>query len=103
LDNIDSLLWGTRAALHLATFLIVASYHDTGARFRLEVTTVAICLCGSSGALGMLAVTRWTPGRFGTEYNLLFLLFVLAVFVIVVKSKGNVAKMFPRIPWRYRP
>lgn len=99
--------WGTmlvliRCSALAIIILVVGSYHDPDAKHRRGVSLVAAVMCGSAASWAIYSMTMLhNPNSWARE--LLPTLFVLAVTVPVVRSHGNVARLFPRIPWSTRP
>lgn len=71
--------------IHLATFLILASYKGHGARYRLAISLWAATLTGLSFAMAMYSLIFPPP----------FLLSLLGVvlLVAVLRCRGNVAEL----------
>lgn len=99
--------WGTMLVLIRCTaltiiILMVGKYHDPEAQPRRGVSIIAAILCGSAASWAMYSLTMINnSGSWVRE--LLPTLFVLAVLVPVIRSQGNVARLFPRVPWSTRP
>lgn len=88
------LLW-VRFAIHVATFLIIFCYNGKGSRQRWGVSFLAICLAGSSVgfacfiAFGVIDPALTTP-------QWLYIVAFGSVLGLVLRSRGNVAKLLPR-------
>ena len=89
----------TRAGLHFGTFFVIASYVPNGARYRWGVSLAAMCLAMGSAGLGMWIVTGMVTGVFSVQYTgpqWLYLLVFGPVFLLVLRCRGNLARILPR-------
>lgn len=97
--EIDALLLAIRALAHLVTFGIVASFCDPSARYRPGVSILAFCVAGGSLAAVFQIVTRWAElMQSGPQAPQTIL--ALAFLVPVALTRGNLAKLLPRIKWQ---
>lgn len=82
----------------------IGSYRDPSARKRWAVSLMAVCAAGSSMAWAMfsLLMVFHRGGRPDALGELLPTLFVLCAMVPVLYTRGNVAKLLPRVKWLYR-
>lgn len=83
--------------------LMVGKYHpDPDARERPGISLLAALFCGSAAGWAMYGFAslqvHTTPAR-----EVLPTLFVLAITIPVVRTQGNLAKLFPRLRWSDRP
>ena len=93
--ELEQFLQGVRTLTHLATFLTIASYSGSGARWRPAVSVLAACLAGSSLAMATFALTdRSHALRNGPQW--LATLGWLSVLLLVISSRGNVARIIPK-------
>lgn len=89
------LLW-VECAIHLATFLIVWLYKGTHSRQRLGVSLLAIGIAaGNVGLFTLILFNIVKPGP-AMVHALLILCFG-CMFGLLVRARGNVAKMIPPI------
>lgn len=92
------LLW-VECAIHFGTFLILFLYHDSHARQRWGVSMFAVGLAASNiGLTVLIALDAVKPGP-AMAHALLILAFG-CVFGLLVRAKGNVAKMIPPLKRR---
>lgn len=97
----ESLLTLTHVLLLLGIFGLIASYKpDDQARYRPAVSLFAASLAGISLAMVAQIVTSWDDSCRAPQP--IWTLFTAFVFVAVAHTKGNVAKLFPRIKWSHR-
>ncbi|MNQ62185.1 hypothetical protein D3C85_765200 [compost metagenome] len=102
--ELESILQASRGVMNLATFLIVASFYDRTARYRPLVSIVATGIAGFSAALATwTAFNLWKPTCIcttpsGTIQEFLLVGMFAILLGLVVRSKGNVAKL---LPWKY--
>lgn len=95
----ETCLLMTRAVLHFGTFLVIASYVPNGARYRWGVSVAAMSLAMGSAGLGMWIVTGVLTGAFTVQYTgpqWLYLLVFGPVFLLVLRCRGNLARILPR-------
>lgn len=86
--------------LLLGIFGFIASYApDDETRYRPAVSIFAASLAGISLAMVAQIVTRWDDACQSPQP--LWTLFTACVFIAVAQTKGNVAKLFPRIKWSH--
>lgn len=98
----STLLVLIRCSALVIIMAVIGKYHDPDAQQRPGVSLVAAILCGSAASWAMYSLIKInTPAPWVRE--LLPTLFVLAVLAPVIRSQGNVARLFPRIPWSSRP
>lgn len=99
--ELETVLIGVRGVMNLATFLIIARYYDPAARYRPWVSIVATLIAAFSFSLAVWSVyavvmpscqCASTSGR--VHEMLLFGMFAI-LLGLVVRCKGNVAKMLP--------
>lgn len=92
------LLW-VECAIHFATFLSLYVYDGKHSRQRLGVSLLAVGLAASNVGLAVLILFHIiTPGP-PVVHALLILAFG-CVLGLLVRAKGNVAKMIPPIKTR---
>lgn len=97
--EIDAVLLVLRALAHLITFAIVASFHDPEARWRPGVSLLAVLLAGSSAALAAQILTNWAQ-VIQSGPQLFHTLFAYAVLALIAWTRGNLAKLLPRMKWQ---
>lgn len=108
MDNLESMIIACRGLMNLATFLIVASFYDPTARYRLGASLVAIGIAGFSFGLAVWsAFSLWQPscacsGPLDRVQQVLLLGLFAILLALVVRSKGNIAKLLPRRNWSSR-
>lgn len=103
--DLETVMIATRGAINLATFAVIIRYYDPSARYRFLVSIVATLIAAFSFGLAV-----WTgywlimpscackmAGAHIQDFLLLGMFMIL--FGLVVRSRGNVAKL---IPWRYQ-
>ena len=101
--DLETVLIATRGVINLATFAVIIRYYDPSARYRFVVSIVATLIAAFSLGLAVwTAYALWlpscmctTPGARIHEFLLLGLFIIL--FGLVLRSRGNVAKL---LPWR---
>ena len=103
--DLETVMIATRGAINLATFAVIIRYYDPSARYRFLVSIVATLIAAFS--LGLAVWTGYAlwlpscrcqaPGARIHDFLLLGMFVIL--FGLVLRSKGNVAKL---IPWRYQ-
>lgn len=92
-----------RCLMLLAIALTLGSYRDTSARYRPVASILATLAAGSSlGWAVHSGLMLYHYPHQGMQAELWPALFVLFVLVPVLYSRGNVAKLLPRIKWLYR-
>lgn len=94
----ESLITIVHVALLLGIVGFVASYKpDDGTRYRPVVSLFAAGLAGSSLAMAAQIVTQFSESCQAPQPW--HALFTACIFVAVAYTRGNVAKLFPRIKW----
>lgn len=94
----DSVIATIHLVLLLGIFGLVASYRpDEETRYRPAISLFAAGLAGSSLALATQIATQW--GESCQAPQLWQVIFTAFVFVAVARTRGNVAKLFPRLKW----
>lgn len=89
-----SVLLCLQVAAHLLTFGAVALwYSDPDARYRPGVSILATLIAGSSLAAAVFAVMA---GRGAGVFETLLL---VALCLLVLRARGNVARLLPRQVW----
>lgn len=87
--------------LLLGVFGFIVSYRpDEQTRYRPAVSLFASTLAGASLAMVAQTVTQWGQSCQATQVGPV--LFTACVFVAVAYTRGNVAKLLPRLPWSMR-
>ena len=102
----ESVLMLIRATLHLCTFLLIASYKDDGAKYRLGVSVLALGIAAPSLAMAFRIAVNWDHRVLSPPQVIeqtLMTIFVAAIFSAVAVSRGNVATLLPRRVWSHRP
>lgn len=101
--DLETVLLAARGVMNLATFLIVASYYERGARYRPVVSFVATGIAGCSLSLAVWTafdlyqpVCRCSTVMGITQQTLLVSMFAI-LLGLVARCKGNIAKL---LPWR---
>lgn len=95
----ETALLMVRAVLHFGTFLVIASYVPNGARYRWGVSMIAMSLAAGSAGLGTLIVTGLLTAQYaGPQW--LYLMVFGSVFVLVLRCRGNLARILPRFKHR---
>lgn len=95
----DAILLASRAVIYFATFLIIASFRGGDCRWRPGVSLFAVGLAGSSLAFAVLIITDWNRSVYsGPQW--LPTIYCLCVFSLVLRCRGNLAKLLPRFKSR---
>lgn len=98
----NSLLAAVHVVLLLGIFGFIVSYRpDEQTRYRPAVSLFAASLAGSALALVIQIATQMNASC--QPPQVWPVLFTACVFVAVASTRGNVAKLLPRIPWSTRP
>lgn len=98
--TLESFINFIHVMLLLGIFGFVVSYIPDGStRYRPTVSIFAAFLAGISLAMAAQIVTRWDDACQSPQP--LWALLTACVFVAVAHTKGNVAKLFPRIKWSH--
>ena len=94
----DNLLTIVHVMLLLGIFGFVASYRpDDQTRYRPVVSIFAAALAGASLAMVAQIVTQWDDAcKASQPWQTLF---SACVFFAVAHTRGNVAKLLPRLKW----
>lgn len=81
----------------------IGMFYDPSARFRLYVSGLAVLLCGGSlgWAFQSFLMLHHKPNVLAWQ-EFWPALVVFCVMVLVLRSRGNVAKLLPRVQWLYR-
>lgn len=93
-----------RCLMLLAITITLGVYYDPGARRRWLVSIMATCAAGSSLSWGMFSILMVIhqdakPDAWGELWPTLF---VFCAMIPVLYTRGNVAKLLPRVKWLYR-
>lgn len=98
----NDILTAAHVLLLLGVFGFIVSYRpDEQTRYRPAVSLFAATLAGTSLAIVAQTVTQW--GQSCQNAQGWPVLFTACVFVAVAYTRGNVAKLLPRLPWSTRP
>ncbi|MNR14251.1 hypothetical protein D3C85_1307180 [compost metagenome] len=92
----------TRCLMLLAIAITLGSYRDTSARYRPVASVLATLAAGSSLSWSVhsgLMLYHYPPQGFYAE--LWPTIFVLCALIPILYSRGNVAKLLPRVKWLY--
>lgn len=92
-----------RCLMLLAIAVTLGSYRDPSARYRPVASVLATLSAGSSLSWAVhsgLMLYHHPPQGFYTE--LWPAIFVLCALIPILYSRGNVAKLLPRVKWLYR-
>ena len=89
------LLW-VECVIHFATFLIIFMYNDSHSRQRWGVSMLAIGLAASNVGLFVLITFNIVKPGPAMVHALLILAFG-CVLGLLIKARGNVAKILPPI------
>lgn len=98
------LLLVARCLMLLAITVTLGVYYDPNARKRWAVSMMATCAAGSSLSWAVYSLLNFMHCRaeLDTMAELWPTLFVLCALIPVLYSRGNVAKLLPRVKWLYR-
>lgn len=80
-----------RGLLQIATFVILASHSGKGCRWKPGVSLLAVVLAGSSAGLGTITVLG--ASTYLPLPQWLISVYALALFVIAISCRGNVARL----------
>lgn len=94
--ELENVLRAIAALSYFCTFLIIASYRTTRARWRPWVSAFAIALAGSSFALSILIASGVMPHVISAPLWAICIQ-CLCVFGLVLRCRGNVAKLLPNL------
>lgn len=98
--TLDSALTFTQVSMLLGIVGFVASYQpDEQTRYRAAVSIGAAVFAGTC-----LAVAIWTVANLGSTCRPAsppWVIFTACVFVAVAYTRGNVAKLLPRLKWTH--
>lgn len=97
--DLETVLIATRGVINLATFAVIIRYYDPSARYRFVVSIVATLIAAFSLGLAVwTAYALWLPSfRYPIRQEFLLLGLFVMLFGLVLRSRGNVAKL---LPWR---
>lgn len=95
----DGLLLAARAVIYFATFLLIASFKGGDCRWRPGVSLFAVGLAGSSLAFTVQILTSWDQNMYGGP-QWLPTVYSICVFSLVLRCRGNLAKLLPRFKRR---
>lgn len=89
-----------RSLMLLAIAVTLCSYRDPAARYRPAVSIIATATAGSSMAWGFFSILM-LPHQSAPKplTEALPTIFVMCTLIPVVFSRGNVAKLLPRVKW----
>lgn len=100
--TINSLLTFVYVLLLIGTGGIVASYcPDENTRYRARVSIGAAAFAGSCFAIAAWTATNWSSACEGLTPRVLHTIFAACIFVSVARTRGNVAKLLPRLKWNH--
>lgn len=93
----------SRCLMLLAITITLGVYHDPAARLRWGVSIMATCAAGSSLAWCVFSLLSVLQGQYrpDTLGELWPTLFVLSAMIPVLYTRGNVAKLLPRVKWMH--
>lgn len=93
-----------RCAMLLLITVTLGSYHDPNARQRWGVSLIAVCAAGASlsWALFSVLVAIREPSCTPATDEVWPTLFVFGVLIPILYTRGNVAKLLPRVKWSAR-
>lgn len=93
--DLDNIMMWVRFCIHVATFLFIFCYRPkAGARQRNGVSVLAIGLAGSSVGFAVFIISGVIDPSFAAP-QWLHIIGWGCVLGLVVKARGNVAKMLP--------
>jgi hypothetical protein len=93
--ELDTVFLIIRVICHFGIAIRIGAYQPHGARQRWGVSCLATALACSNAGLGTALLTgAIDPKTFGPQF--LYVVAFGAIFALVMISKGNVAKLFPR-------
>lgn len=92
--DFETVLMWVRFCIHVATFLFIYCYRPQGARQRWGVSLLAIGLAGSSIGFAVFIISGVIDPSFAAP-QWLHIVGWGCVLGLVVKARGNVAKMLP--------
>lgn len=92
--DLETILKLVRFCIHVATFLIIYCYRPKGARQRWGVSLLAIGLAGSSVGFAVFIISGVIDPSFAAP-QWLHIIGWSCVLGLVIKARGNVAKMLP--------
>lgn len=92
--DLENILMWVRFCIHMATFLIIYCYRPRGARQRYGVSLLAIGLAGSSVGFAVFILFGVIDPTFAAP-QWLHILGWSCVLGLVIRARGNVAKMLP--------
>ncbi|ATW62256.1 hypothetical protein Psp6_00003 [Pseudomonas phage Psp6] len=99
--ELETVLIGVRGVMNLCTFIIIARYYDPAARYRPLVSIVATLIAAFSFSLAIwsvyaLALPSCLCVTTSNRIQEMLLVGMFAILLgLVVRCKGNVAKMLP--------
>lgn len=93
-----------RCLMLLLITIILGSYYDPAARHRWLISLFAFCIAGVSLGWSVFSMLMVLQGQAKPEplAELWPTLFVICATIPVLYSRGNLAKLLPRIKWIYR-
>lgn len=91
--DLETILMWVRFCIHVATFLFIYCYRPQGARQRWGVSLLAVCLAGSSIGFAVFILFGVIDPTFAIWPQWLHILGWGSVLGLLIKSRGNVAKM----------
>lgn len=94
-----------RCLMLMTITITLGSYHDPSARKRWLVSIMAVCAAGSSfgWALYSFLMAASQQSCISVMDEFWPTLFVMCALIPVLYTRGNLAKLLPRIPWSVRP
>lgn len=97
----DAILLAIRWLSHVICFLVLVSFRDQSATHRPGVSWFAVGLMASNLALAWQILTTW-PALLAAGAQWPLTVFCVCVCAAVIYTRGNVARLLPRIPWSHR-
>lgn len=93
-----------RCLMLLAITITLGIYHDPTARRRWAVSIGAACGAGAALAWALFSALQVVHDEIQPSpwHEIWPTLFVLCALVPVLYTRGNVAKLLPRVKWLYR-